>query len=394
MTNSGLITNTRTVIDNNLFSQYSLGKTALVAQGGGQRGIFTSGVLDAFLLSNFDPFDEFYGTSAGALNLCAFLSRQPGLGKSFIVDLTTHSNFFNLFGFIRRKQYLDMRWALDKISAYPYQLDIDMGQRVKGNRQAFAAVTDFCSLKDQYLPMLEHDWFDVLVATSAIPQLVDGPVVVRDQSYIDGGVSAAIPVQEAWRRGNRVIVVIRTEDAQSDLTPSPVIHNDGTSETWLSDSFSTLQNQWQQKMSEWSKDWGDFFEAQLSKANQHSHAQHLNLINGGRWLFGASDIYRLSHMFGEKFDSGIADMLMVHYQTYDLTQAFLNQPPDDSFVLQIAPSETLKSSSLLSNVDDILHDYQLGLDAGYRFIDSYQALCIRDKQQLDSDSHWVLANRR
>ncbi len=95
MANAGLVTNARTVIDYQQFGKYVDGKTALVAQGGGQRGIFTSGVLDAFLLSNFDPFDEFYGTSAGALNICAFLSRQAELGKSFILDLTTAPEFFH-----------------------------------------------------------------------------------------------------------------------------------------------------------------------------------------------------------------------------------------------------------------------------------------------------------
>ena len=39
-------------------------RIALVAQGGGQRGIFTSGVLDSFLDAGFDPFELFIGTSA------------------------------------------------------------------------------------------------------------------------------------------------------------------------------------------------------------------------------------------------------------------------------------------------------------------------------------------
>ncbi|MEF1231490.1 patatin-like phospholipase family protein, partial [Vibrio fortis] len=80
--NSGVITNTDIAIDLAYYDKFIAGKTALVAQGGGQRGIFTSGVLDAFLLSNFDPFDDFFGTSAGALNLCAFACRDKGLGKS------------------------------------------------------------------------------------------------------------------------------------------------------------------------------------------------------------------------------------------------------------------------------------------------------------------------
>lgn len=30
------------------------------------RGVFAAGVLDAFLLAGYDPFDAFYGVSAGA----------------------------------------------------------------------------------------------------------------------------------------------------------------------------------------------------------------------------------------------------------------------------------------------------------------------------------------
>lgn len=37
-------------------------KIALIAEGGGQRGIFTAGVLDAWLEDGFDPFDILIGT--------------------------------------------------------------------------------------------------------------------------------------------------------------------------------------------------------------------------------------------------------------------------------------------------------------------------------------------
>jgi predicted patatin/cPLA2 family phospholipase len=35
------------------------GQLALVCEGGGQRGIFTSGVLDEFMRAQFNPFDLF-----------------------------------------------------------------------------------------------------------------------------------------------------------------------------------------------------------------------------------------------------------------------------------------------------------------------------------------------
>ncbi|WP_070967563.1 patatin-like phospholipase family protein [Vibrio sonorensis] len=368
MPNNGIVTNDSHEIDLGRLSKYTGGKHSLVAQGGGQRGIFTAGVLDAFLLSNFDPFQEFYGTSAGALNLCAFLCRQRGIGRSFILELTTSKSFFNLFGYIRRKQYLGLDWALDRIRDYPYKLDLGMGRSVLGPRRAFAAVTNAATLHDHYFPAMGDDWQQVMLATCAIPRLYHREIELDEHLYIDGGVSASVPVQEAWRQGARLITVIRTEGLQIQPQNREVLIPAKEVE-WFEESFKSINSQWRQKLMQWKTDWNDFFSEQIrrSKEQKKDHA-HLDLINGGRWLFGADDIYRLSHLIGDKFDSGLADMLMVHYQTYQLTQGFLQNPPDDCFVVQIRPSAPLKSSSLLSDIDDLLHDYQLGLDAGYKYI--------------------------
>lgn len=378
--NSGIITNIDAAIDLDYYAKFIAGKTALVAQGGGQRSIFTSGVLDAFLLSNFDPFDEFFGTSAGALNLCAYLCRDKGLGRSFVLDLTTSPEFFNLFSYIRHRKNLGLEWALEKIMAYPYKLDLDLGRQTLGDRHFFAAVTASKDLRDHYFPLLGEDWYKVMIATCAIPRLYSDEIFIGDNAYVDGGVSACIPVQEAWRRQARSIVVIRTEPPLEEevrvqvnstglKTPKPISAEELE---WFRESFDSVQGHWQQKVEQWKTDWSSFFQQQiLSSKEQKRDRSHLDLLNGGRWLFGADDIYRLSHLIGDKFDSGLADMLMVHYQTYSLTQDFLNSPPDDAFVVQIAPSKPLKSSSLMSNKEDLLHDYDMGLEAGYRFVETY-----------------------
>ncbi|MDN3701413.1 patatin family protein [Vibrio artabrorum] len=382
--NSGTITNIDTAIDLDYYAKFIAGKTALVAQGGGQRSIFTSGVLDAFLLSNFDPFDEFFGTSAGALNLCAYLCRDKGLGRSFVLDLTTAPEFFNLFSYIRHRKNLGLEWALEQIMAYPYKLDLDLGRQTLGDRQLFAAVTDSKDLQDHYFPLLGDDWYKVMIATCAIPRLYNDEILIGNGAYVDGGVSAAIPVQEAWRRQARSIVVIRTEpvveEGNGHLVEAPTKGStvkalkpiSAEELQWFRESFDSVQGHWQQKMEQWKTDWTSFFQQQIMRSKeQKCDRGHLDLLNGGRWLFGADDIYRLSHLIGDKFDSGLADILMVHYQTYSLTQNFLNSPPDDAFVVQIAPSQPLKSSSLMSDKEDLLHDYQLGLEAGYRFVETY-----------------------
>ncbi|MCG3722906.1 patatin-like phospholipase family protein [Vibrio cincinnatiensis] len=375
MVNSGTISDLEKRVDLHRLSKFVTGKNTLVTQGGGQRGIFTAGVLDAFILSNFDPFHEFYGTSAGALNLCAYLCRQHGLGKAFILELTTDPQFFHLFSYIRRKQPLNLDWALDKICHYPYRLDLDMGRSTLGTRKAFAAVTDLISLKDAYFPMLGNDWREILTATCAIPGLYTNNVSLGGRNYIDGGVSASIPVQEAWRQEARFITVIRTETLDEESQQN-VLKNvpSGGQVPWLRESFNSIQTHWQNTLLNWKQDWKGFLQQQIVKSQQLKQDHpHLEVLNGGRWLFGADNIYRLSHLLGNKFDSGLADMLMVHYQTYALTSDFLHSPPDDVFIVQIVPSKPLKSSSLLSRHDDLLHDYELGLQAGYEFIETFLA---------------------
>lgn len=86
----------------------NLGKIALVCEGGGQRGIFTAGVLDEFLRVGFNPFNIMVGTSAGAQNLSAYLCQQRGYARKVIADYTTKSQFFNPLCFIRGGHMIDL----------------------------------------------------------------------------------------------------------------------------------------------------------------------------------------------------------------------------------------------------------------------------------------------
>lgn len=53
-------------------------RQALVVEGGGMRGAFTSGVLDAFLQQQFNPFDLCVGVSSGSTNVANYLAAQEG----------------------------------------------------------------------------------------------------------------------------------------------------------------------------------------------------------------------------------------------------------------------------------------------------------------------------
>ena len=95
---------------------FHAGQLALVCEGGGQRGIFTAGVLDEFMRAQFNPFDLYFGTSAGAQNLSAYVCNQPGYARKVIMRYTTSKEFFNPVRFVRGGNLIDLDWLLHATS--------------------------------------------------------------------------------------------------------------------------------------------------------------------------------------------------------------------------------------------------------------------------------------
>ena len=194
-------------------------RLALVCEGGGQRGIFTAGVLDEFMRAGFNPFDLYFGTSAGAQNLSAYLCNQPGYARKVIMRYTTTREFFNPLRFVRGGNLIDLDWLVNTTaSKMPLAMDYAVEQ--------FAAGKDFymCACRqDDYTPGYfapdATNWLDLIRASSAIPGFYRTGVQLDGINYLDGGISDAIPVQEAARRGATTIVVIRTVPSQMYYTP-------------------------------------------------------------------------------------------------------------------------------------------------------------------------------
>lgn len=60
--------------------------TGLILEGGGMRGVFTSGVLDAFMKHGL-YFDYVVAVSAGACNGMSYISRQQGRARFSNIDM-------------------------------------------------------------------------------------------------------------------------------------------------------------------------------------------------------------------------------------------------------------------------------------------------------------------
>ena len=195
------------------------GKLALVCEGGGQRGIFTAGVLDEFLKAGFNPFDLLIGTSAGAQNLSAYLCGQRGYARHVITRYTTDKQFFNPLRFIRGGNLIDLDWLISSTYAEcPLNIAHAL-RRFDQGQEFYMCASRADNLDAAYFSPQAEDWLEYIKASSAIPGFYREGVEIDGITYHDGGISDAVPVIEAWRRGATRIVVIRTVPSQLYYTP-------------------------------------------------------------------------------------------------------------------------------------------------------------------------------
>ncbi|UAB73803.1 patatin family protein [Vibrio sp. SCSIO 43132] len=180
------------------------GNRALIVEGGAMRGIFASGVLDAFLIDDFMPYDFAIGVSAGASNLIGYLAKLPKRSQRVITELATQKRFFNPTRFVRGGDLVDVKWLWEQANAL-YPVDEEL---LFSSIPMFAAVTNAVTGNADYYRIKPTNIADVMEATSALPIAYRTTPCFSGGCYTDGGVADSIPVREAYRRGARDITVI------------------------------------------------------------------------------------------------------------------------------------------------------------------------------------------
>ena len=195
---------------------------ALLCEGGGQRGNFTAGVLDEFQYANFNPFQLYLGTSAGAQNLSASVYGQAGYARRVIARDITNKLFFNPLRFVCGGHLIDLDW-LTSITSEELPLAMNQAEKLFASGRKFYMCA--CRSDDDSPRYFQPDssyWLKIINVSSTIPGFCRAGMQLEENSYLDGGITDAIPVREAARRGAETIVVIRTVPAQMTYTPDGI----------------------------------------------------------------------------------------------------------------------------------------------------------------------------
>ncbi len=187
------------------------GRSAIVVEGGAMRGVFSVGVLDVFLESGFEPFDLAIGVSAGACNLASHLARQRGRNRRSYFDLMTKREFIDVRRALSRGSVVDLDWLWATLAL---REPLDVAAIEKASVEFVVVATSAHSGEPVYLLPGPGEMFDALKGSCALPGLYRGIVSVGGVPLVDGGVSDPIPIEEAYRRGARRILVVRSRPAE------------------------------------------------------------------------------------------------------------------------------------------------------------------------------------
>ena len=187
-----------------------VGSRALIVEGGAMRGVFSCGILDHFLASEFSPFDSFWGVSAGASNLAAYLAKMPGRNLKIYLDYSLRKEFISPSQLLRGGDMMNLDWMWNVTLE---ELGIDKSALKADSRPFFLGVTRQDNGQAEYhLPDVD-DLVETMKASSALPVLYRNGVSLNGIQYVDGGVSDALPVAEAIKRGAKKILVLRSQPA-------------------------------------------------------------------------------------------------------------------------------------------------------------------------------------
>tara|TARA_Y100001947_G_scaffold156907_1_gene165981 strand:- start:55 stop:900 length:846 start_codon:yes stop_codon:yes gene_type:complete len=183
-------------------------KTALIIEGGGQRGVFSFGITDTFISRNFDPFDIYIGVSNGVAVLCWYLIRETdnNLDKMLYAakgDYLSYKNLFTGKDILKFHQMYEDGKKMFKPSM----------EKIKNNlagKEYIAVVTDAIEANAEYYSFGDDEWMPKMIASGTLPFLVRTPSLINGRRKFDGGIADPLPAQKAYEMGAKKIIIIRT----------------------------------------------------------------------------------------------------------------------------------------------------------------------------------------
>lgn len=183
--------------------------SGLVLEGGGNRAIYTSGVLDAFIEKGIE-FPYVIGVSAGSCNATSFIAKNYRRQHDIVINYSNDKNYMGLGNILKGHSFLNTDWIFGEL-AYDI-LPLNQDEFDKSNTVLCAVATNGLTGKPEYFyPKSMRENCDELKASCSLPGVTNG-VEIGGTTFFDGGLVDSVPLERAFDDGCKKAVVILTQN--------------------------------------------------------------------------------------------------------------------------------------------------------------------------------------
>lgn len=177
-------------------------KRLLLLEGGAYRGVFTSGVLDAFLEANIE-FDTVVGISAGALCGYNYVSKNKGRTRDILFEYGQDRRYFGLTNFIKTGSAFGSKFVFEKL---PQDMSFDY-ETFKNGVNFIVGATNCNNGICEYFSKEVEDFEKCIIASASMP-IVSKMVNINGELYLDGGIAEHLPLGYISDEYDEVVCVL------------------------------------------------------------------------------------------------------------------------------------------------------------------------------------------
>lgn len=191
----------------------------LVLEGGGLRGVFTSGVLDYFMDKDI-YFPYIIGVSMGACNASSYISKQRGRNKIINIEFVNDKRYLDYKRLLKGQCIFGKEFIFEEIPNKIVPFDYKTFNDYKDT--FIITATDCETGKAVYFDKNNcSNPIEAIRASSSLP-FISPMVEIEGKKLLDGGIADSIPIQKALKDGNEKLVVVLTREM--DYIKEPFKH--------------------------------------------------------------------------------------------------------------------------------------------------------------------------
>lgn len=182
--------------------------TGLVLEGGTFRGIFSAGVMDAFIEEGIE-FPYIVGVSAGISNGVSYVSKQFARNIDILEKYRNDKRYIGMGNYKKCRSMFGLDFVFGEIPQKLVPFDYETFRQYSG--KCLVGVTNAETGKAEFRNALDDDDnFMSLRATCAIPGYFPA-IEIDGKRYFDGGLASPICVKQALKDGCSKTVIILTQ---------------------------------------------------------------------------------------------------------------------------------------------------------------------------------------